>query len=1021
MAGIATIGAVTGAVAATAGVVQAVSQAKPVFWDPFKVFLSENAEEICDALNESAQKLGSVRKDFENKVERNKMKVPTECYVGWIRRVMETDSQVTNLVAEFNKSKEEPAFWFPSCPDFSKKMKKRYKKILDLLQESDQIKDKILVDRSLEPVIKRKAPDIRKLGTLRKPLEKILNWLERYKVKAIGIHGILGIGKTTIMLNLNNHDQVAKKFDIVIWLTISKEGSKENLRREELQQAIMQRLKLKMEGASNADEVAQRISVELKDKKYLLLLDDVKEKLDLHEIGIPDCNNGSKVVLTTRFRHVCYDAKVNESIKVSHLSSREAWLMFQDVLGSKNLIEDPKIGPLAVKVCRYCSGLPLLIEKVANTFKLKNDEILWSDGLNSWRMWPEKECHGIKEMYKLLKFCYDDLPYDQYKKCFLYGALYPEDSNINIDFLLACWAAEDLLVNDSNMKKVHANGNNGIKQLGKDNKQFMRNGKLILGHLKDVSLLEEGKSDNHVTMHKFIRQVALYICEDDPECKYLVTTSRELKDLPDVEYWSEMKWISLVDNELDQLPDSPNCRMLSTLFLQKNLCIIPASFFENMRDLRVLDLSHTGITLLPRSLSTTLKVLCLNNCKDLADFPSYIKELVNLESLDIHGSGINYIPSHIEKLNLRRLWVSFGNENAAQDVRIKYDKISNLSSLEELIIELRSPQQWPDVVVENMIKEVAKLHGLKKLTICFPDKGVVIIEVAPILVNVPKTAMLLSFIERSVWEKVKRIGEFRFFIGCQKSEYCQNVKSAEYKKYVKYCNGEASDSPFLEVLAEANAYELVKHKDIRQLSDYGIPSMNKIQFCLIESCHAIETIVGMLPGVILPNLEHLYLKDLPMLESIWKGPLQLGSLNKLTTLDLTSCQILVNIFPSGTIQQLREIQFLKIENCPNVKEIIPESDAVANPRVLPELKELILFDMPKLSCVCAIESLEWASLEELKICKCPDLLKLPFNKVNAINLEVIEAEQVWWEALKWQKPQNNEVKERFHKFFAPSS
>ena len=39
MAGIATIGAVTGAVAATAGVVQAVSQAKPVFWDPLKVFL----------------------------------------------------------------------------------------------------------------------------------------------------------------------------------------------------------------------------------------------------------------------------------------------------------------------------------------------------------------------------------------------------------------------------------------------------------------------------------------------------------------------------------------------------------------------------------------------------------------------------------------------------------------------------------------------------------------------------------------------------------------------------------------------------------------------------------------------------------------------------------------------------------------------------------------------------------------------------------------------------------------------
>ena len=147
-----------------------------------------------------------------------------------------------------------------------------------------------------------------------------------------------------------------------------------------------------------------------------------------------------------------------------------------------------------------------------NVFKMKDEPKLWREGFNSLKRFSKKEHHDLKEMSKVIKFCYDDLEETQ-RKCFLYGALYPEGSNINIDFLLACWAAEDLLFNDSNMKKVHANGNNGIKQLGKDNNatkvQFMRNGKLILGRLKDVSLLEEGKSDNHVTMHKFIRQVAL--------------------------------------------------------------------------------------------------------------------------------------------------------------------------------------------------------------------------------------------------------------------------------------------------------------------------------------------------------------------------------------------------------------------------------------------------------------------------------------------------------------------------------
>ena len=142
----------------------------------------------------------------------------------------------------------------------------------------------------------------------------------------------------------------------------------------------------------------------------------------------------------------------------------------------------------------------------------------------------------------------------------------------------------------------------------------------------------------------------------------------------------------------------------------------------------------------------------------------------------------------------------FENENTAQDIHFNYDNISNLSSLEELIIDVGSLQQWFDAVVENMIKKVSKLHGSKKLTFCFPDKIVVIIEVAPILVNVPKTTMLLSFFERSLWEKAKRIGQFQFFIGCQNSEYWQNAKSSEYEKYVKYCNSETRILHFLRSL-----------------------------------------------------------------------------------------------------------------------------------------------------------------------------------------------------------------------------
>ncbi|MCC1949447.1 hypothetical protein KSI44_24025, partial [Salmonella enterica subsp. enterica serovar Indiana] len=92
------------------------------------------------------------------------------------------------------------------------------------------------------------------------------------------------------------------------------------------------------------------------------------------------------------------------------------------------------------------------------------------------------------------------------------------------------------------------------------------------------------------------------------------------------------------------------------------LDMIPALFFEHMKNLRVLDLSDTGIKLLPTSLSILirLKILYLNNCKHLVELPSDIIELVHLEALDIQGSGVDNIPPLIEKLIcLKRLRVSF--------------------------------------------------------------------------------------------------------------------------------------------------------------------------------------------------------------------------------------------------------------------------------------------------------------------------------------------------------------------------
>ncbi|KAI8028669.1 Disease resistance protein [Camellia lanceoleosa] len=444
------------------------------------------------------------------------------------------------------------------------------------------------------------------------PLEETSDLLKKDKVKGIAISGMMGTGKTAIMKNLNNHEEVAKIFDMVMWIKVSTGESKENL------------------------DMSQLISNELKGKRYLLLLDDLKADLDIYQMGIPPCENGSKIVLTTRESHIRFP-RVDRVVKVTYLSPKESFRMFQDVANCPKLKDDRGAEACAWKIIREYGGHPLLIYIIASVFQ-KKDLKLWSEGFKSLKRFSEKGQHELKELRDVIKFCHDDLK-DTQRKC--YGVLYPEEIGIYIDCLLECWEAEDFLGNGGDSRKAYINGIH------------------ILNILKDKSLLEEDESRKYVMMHKCIRQVLLYILSDDPNSKLLVQQTP-----PDAKCWSKKIWISLIENKFDKLPDCPNSGSLSTLFLQENLALksIPASFFEQMTSLKVLDLCHTGIELLPSSLSKVigLKVLYLSYCEYLKELPSSFGKLEHLEVLDIRGSGFNNIPSYIGNLNgLRHFRVSF--------------------------------------------------------------------------------------------------------------------------------------------------------------------------------------------------------------------------------------------------------------------------------------------------------------------------------------------------------------------------
>ncbi|KAL6330255.1 hypothetical protein AAG906_040177 [Vitis piasezkii] len=205
-------------------------------------------------------------------------------------------------------------------------MAKKHNQVQSLLGRHD--KRRLWTEELPEPVRKIHAPKIEDNSSLHKVVEDVVSFLEDEQIRRIGIWGTVGTGKTTVMQNLNNHQDIAKMFDIVIWVTVSKEWSI-----KQLQDAIMQRLKMNMEGTVSIVENSQRIYEVLGGRKCLILLDDVYDFIDLHEVmGIDDIQE-SKVVLASRIRNICKDMEADELINVKPLSEYEALNMFKQKFG----------------------------------------------------------------------------------------------------------------------------------------------------------------------------------------------------------------------------------------------------------------------------------------------------------------------------------------------------------------------------------------------------------------------------------------------------------------------------------------------------------------------------------------------------------------------------------------------------------------------------------------------------------------------------------------------------------------
>ncbi|WRX28113.1 NB-ARC - like 10 [Theobroma cacao] len=215
------------------------------------------------------------------------------------------------------------------------------------------------------------------------------------KVGMIGVCGMGGIGKTTIMKHINNQLLEESKFDKVIWITVSRE-----LNIVKLQKNIADAMKENLPELEDQVKWAAALTDILGKKKFVLILDDVWNWFSLVEVGIPEpTRNGSKLVLTSRSIDLCMNMGC-KVVKVQPLSTEDSLNLFLDN-SERSVLQDPPLEEIASHVVDECAGLPLAIVTIARSMKGVSDIREWRNALEELRKCVKSvkvECPVIQKL-----------------------------------------------------------------------------------------------------------------------------------------------------------------------------------------------------------------------------------------------------------------------------------------------------------------------------------------------------------------------------------------------------------------------------------------------------------------------------------------------------------------------------------------------------------------------------------------------------------------------------------------------
>uniref|UniRef100_A0ACD5UK72 Uncharacterized protein n=1 Tax=Avena sativa TaxID=4498 RepID=A0ACD5UK72_AVESA len=790
--------------------------------------------------------------------------------------------------------------------------------------------------------------------------------------------GIGGVGKTTLAQLVYNDPRVKSHFEMRMWVCVSdifdiKRVTKEILgsikkRKKEIPSSIKKKVILGSNPAdmsgpppSSLDALQVELEKELKEHKFLIVLDDVwpdaNKSWSRFVAPLRYGHQGSVILVTTRSLKVAYVVGTMEPVKLEGLKTDIFWDFFEKCAFGKEHPESyPHLQGIGQSLVSKLCGSPLAAKTLGRLLNGNLTEEHWRSIHNSelWELPYEED-----DILPALQLSYFYLP-QELKRCFAVSSMFPKDYSFARDEIVELWVALGLVATGGSMR---------VEEIGC----------IYLDDLRSRFLLQDDPQflgRNRYVMHDLIHDMAQSISAG--ECFLLQDLScQNQKKIPQT-----IRHMSiLLNNEaLGRMASLDHLNKLHSLRFQYGIGVeIP--WFSQLSNILFLSLKGCDLLELPKEICVLSHLRHLDISKSrIVELPEKLWSLYSLQVFDASDSDLRTIhPGVTNLVKLRRLALP---EEAFEEL----SKISGLGNL----YSLRNLRYFTVGVLNG--KRIGELKGMNQLTGKLSIKRIA---------NVQSTAEAVEarladkqYLKKLVleWRRSEcslRTTENEILQALCPPPSIEGLKvrgfggdvlpswlSPKYLPAMKFL--QLVDCGFLQQLL-LPAGNVVMH----------LPFISLTTLCL-RSCKSLTNVDHFLCPEYLPSITSVEIHGSTSLVSLpvhnFVGFIRLQNLEihecpslicpremilppSLQRLSISSCGELDKSFrPGGCLDNLSSLNLLRLEQCHNVESILLNSINTH------KMEHFILLHLPELSSIDGPHAL--SSIQHVFICVCPKLTQV---------------------------------------------